>query len=81
MPRTPNLRWWLWMGRTQPWEFVITFRLPWRRRMYEINTDQIVLGYPRVSLRLRWGVTCDRYEPKRLVRAELPQSFDSQASQ
>jgi hypothetical protein len=64
------------MGRTQPWEFIITWRLPWRRRMYDISMDQYMIGYPRVALRLRWGGSCDQYMPRQLIRSGLPESFE-----
>jgi hypothetical protein len=51
---------WFWMGRTERWEWAVTFRLPWRRKMYDLSRDAMVIGYPRVGLRIRWGCSIDR---------------------
>lgn len=71
---------WFWMGRTQYWgrisgEFVITWRWPWRRKIYCISTDEMRVGHPRVAFRLRWGTSLDQFTQSRLVECSPPESF------
>jgi hypothetical protein len=43
-----------------PWktpEYFVTFKLPWKRRLYAINLDEELLTNPRFIFRFKWGWT------------------------
>lgn len=36
-------------------EHFLTFKLPWKRRMYSISTDDFIRAHPRFVMRFRCG--------------------------
>lgn len=41
-------------------ERFLTFKLPWRWRVWSINQDAVVVGFPRFVLRFRTGWVVDQ---------------------
>lgn len=40
-------------------ENYLTLRMPWKRRLYCINTDDVLYGHPRLVLRFKFGWVID----------------------
>lgn len=40
---------------SQTEEWFLTFKLPWKRRMYSISMDEFISGHPRFIVRFKFG--------------------------
>ena len=41
-------------------EYFLTFKLPWKRKLYAINLDEEIVGHPRFVLRFLPGWTINK---------------------